>query len=598
MVAGLKKIQQYLSQEADLELPYTCETIDDIISHVYNRVDETFGMEEEIRKIHNEALLLEDSFFYQYHDILNQLINGKITHYDFCVFWSQTVKRITTDKDFGRGDDIEWFIKLVNMTYAYVQDGNRVVYVNSSCSNQTLEYYFCEKSLEKLKAEFSMYDIWVKIDSEEKEKSYNLYDLIVKCVFKRKTYRNTKFVPYSTQDHLLLNDEFNLFRGFLAKKLNQIVSDEQVMPFIDYTKMIICGKELGEMNDKLSNWLLDWWAHKIQFPEKKTRCCPVLRSNQQQVGKGVYVETFLENIVSKTQRYWWKPNTVNQLKKSFNGAEFGKLFCYIDEVKVNRGDKELVNLLKQKITSETIQIEKKYQETFDTSCYQEFIMLSNEEDPTPVDENNARYVVFDVSSDVKNQSKSIQINDKHYHGVDFFVEYKKWFESNRDIIFTWLLQRKINLPITNIPITKFMEQQIEIAKDEGDNVDTFLADHLQSLLTDNKLLNLKFTMNEPLHCLAEWHEFKTKFETALYTVSGSKGDFDISVLRENLVYHKPSDKMTITDVLLKTICEKITKKKLDQKGHNSLVARMSRINLFESNNIKLKEKNVKRWYLK
>jgi len=151
---------------------------------------------------------------------------------------------------------------------------------------------------------------------------------------------------------------------------------------------------------------------------------------------------------------------------------------------------------------------------------------------------------------------------------------------------------------TNIPITNFMEQQIEIAKDEGDNVDKFLADHLQSLLTDNKLLNLKFTMNEPLHCLAEWHEFKTKFETALYTVSGSKGDFDISVLRENLVYHKPSDKMTITDVLLKTICEKITKKKLDQKGHNSLVARMSRINLFESNNIKLKEKNVKRWYLK
>lgn len=209
----------------------------------------------------------------------------------------------------------------------------------------------------------------------------------------RRSYDGVCFLPGKKA-----SDRFyNLWKGFSNSTPPKTITDKarkSVQLFLEHIRTNVCGGK-----EELNEWLVGWFAHLIQKPWEKSKICVVFQGSKG-VGKSFVFKTIgalLKShfIVSSSRRY---------LLGNFN-AHLENCLLFVLEEAFWSGDKQAEGTLKDLITGDTHQIERKGKEAYTVDNLTRVAVLGNEDWLVPASHDERRYAVFEVGDSFKqNQS--------------------------------------------------------------------------------------------------------------------------------------------------------------------------------------------------
>jgi hypothetical protein len=197
-------------------------------------------------------------------------------------------------------------------------------------------------------------------------------------------------------------EEYNFFKGWSYSPSEKESCDKYIQHIHDN----ICDND-----EELFNYILDWMAQIIQYPEKKEDKALVLRGKQG-TGKGVMVQEFGKLIGDA----FIQLTTAEPLVSRFNSTLANRLLVYADEVTWG-GNRVEGNRLKTFISEDKINIEFKNKDVITMNNYARLLISSNHDWVVPVEGSDRRYVVIDVA-DYKKEDREYfgMINDEMKNG--------------------------------------------------------------------------------------------------------------------------------------------------------------------------------------
>ena len=139
------------------------------------------------------------------------------------------------------------------------------------------------------------------------------------------------------------------------------------------------------------DYILNWFAHKLQFPMTKMTVCLCLNSGEG-AGKNVILNFF---FMIMGDNYDSIANA-NQIIGDFNGVLEGRTLLNFDEVTYG-GDHSTNNKLKALITEDYMYINKKNKEAYRIRSLADFIITTNEEYFIGVTGDSRRYCPFQLN---------------------------------------------------------------------------------------------------------------------------------------------------------------------------------------------------------
>lgn len=172
---------------------------------------------------------------------------------------------------------------------------------------------------------------------------------------------------------------YNLWRGLAVQPAP---GDVGVM--LAHVHMV-CGED-----EKLSKYLLDWFAFKVQRPGERAEVAVALRGGRG-VGKGLLVQSLMRILGSHALHI----SSPRMLVGDFNAHLRGALLVFADEA-FWAGDKAAEGVLKALITEPTITINGKGKDAYAASNRVSVIFASNERWTVPAGADERRYFVLDV----------------------------------------------------------------------------------------------------------------------------------------------------------------------------------------------------------
>ncbi|MDA1104930.1 MAG: DUF5906 domain-containing protein, partial [Gemmatimonadetes bacterium] len=255
----------------------------------------------------------------------------------------------------------------LNATYAVVQVGRNVVILQER--GEELEFLRRDDFRLKLKP-FS-------IPSLDGKKQLSLADAWIGWEGRRE-YERVVFKPGIADT----KDEYNLWRGWAVE--SNPYGDCTI--FLDHLKDIVCNGD-----EEHFNWLLDWMADIIQNPMEKPGTAVALQGGQG-AGKSIVGAT-MKALLGKHQMIADQPR---QVTGQFNAHLEYCLLLQSDEG-FWAGGKSDVGRLKNLVTGETLQIERKGIDSVESPNFLRLLITSNEDWVWPTDVDDRRLVIFRVS---------------------------------------------------------------------------------------------------------------------------------------------------------------------------------------------------------
>jgi len=225
-------------------------------------------------------------------------------------------------------------------------------------------------------------------------------------------YPNIKACPEST---------FNLWNDFPIK---HIPFDEKAVT----SRIHYHIKTLLNDDDNNYEWYMNWLAHIVQFPYKKTEVCVILYDRQFGTGKSILAEKILEKIIGlnkiiitcRTDKVFGK----------FTNTQ-GKLLCVLNEAS-GKDTFELAEVIKESITGSNIEMEKKGVDSIKIKDYMNYIITTNNLNSVKLEEGDRRFMVFGTSSKMKGD---VEYFNKLCIDLDDEIIMRKFYEElmNRDL---------------------------------------------------------------------------------------------------------------------------------------------------------------------
>lgn len=171
--------------------------------------------------------------------------------------------------------------------------------------------------------------------------------------------------------------------------------------------------------------MIKWLAQLFQRPGELVGTAPVIRG-EQGAGKNLFFDKLLCYMMGNNY-YFQTPTPSLHLFSRFANGRFNKFLVVIDET---NGKESCANseLMKNAITSETINYEKKGVDTITTKNFNRFVCLTNNNNPVKVEAGDRRYWLVDASSE--------KFGDKEY--FEEFVNYAT-NESNLKAVYEYLM---------------------------------------------------------------------------------------------------------------------------------------------------------------
>ncbi len=219
------------------------------------------------------------------------------------------------------------------------------------------------------------------------KKTIKPYDEWMDSFEYRRTYHNARFYPQQLNEKV-----FNIWQGWgltPASNQDEWTMQTYVEPWLNHIRSVLCSDK-----EEQYTYFIKWLAHFLQKPEEKPGVAVVLQSGQG-FGKGLWA-SFMQKIVGDT--YTQRISDPSLVAGGFSGHLNNKLFVFIDEATWG-GDKRSQGRLKSIISERTLSIENKHKDPYDVEHYARFMIASNSFYPVPIEPDDRRFFVPDVTTD-------------------------------------------------------------------------------------------------------------------------------------------------------------------------------------------------------
>lgn len=265
-----------------------------------------------------------------------------------------------------------------------------------------------------------------------KDGKTSVASLVITCIDYLKSYNNLVFQPSMN----VSDRDFNIWSGFKAKYIQEY-DISKIQGILNHIKEVWANNNEGHYH-----YILSWLHHVFKYPNKKTKVAMVLRSQKQQIGKGIIVEEFLMPYVFGVNISYYDSG-LDFLTQRFNQFLMNKVFVCADELSaINGSFHNTFDVLKSLITGKMMSIEIKGGRKFDIQNHMNLIMLTNNAFTIKVEQNDARYAVFDCNNDRQGQ-------------YEYFNElYKTFNEETANVFFSYIYDLENPVDVRNIPETQ------------------------------------------------------------------------------------------------------------------------------------------------
>ena len=139
-------------------------------------------------------------------------------------------------------------------------------------------------------------------------------------------------------------------------------------------------------------WLLNWMAHRVQYPGERNEVVIVLQSDEEGIGKTY----FAEKIGALFGSHFIVVDKSEDIIGRFTARLQYGMLIFADEA-FFAGNPQAGDNLKSMVTAKSLKIERKGQEAFSVANILGFIMASNHDHVIRAGLNARRYAVFDVN---------------------------------------------------------------------------------------------------------------------------------------------------------------------------------------------------------
>jgi hypothetical protein len=221
-------------------------------------------------------------------------------------------------------------------------------------------------------------------------------------------------------------------------------TDEDAKQFIQFMKYLVPDRK-----DRKA--LLDWLAHLIQCPDQRVNWHPLLLGPQG-IGKTTLIDLTAQYVGDPMVGRARNEDIFNR----FNAWAAGKMLIILEEVQ-QVGHRGYSNL-KELLANETIPIERKGRDREGANSmvrnFSRAIMASNDPGALAIDPDDRRVMVIKCADNKWPQAR--------------FARFHAWLEMNRDVVFGYLINRKIGNfdPKAAAPQTAAKSEMAAIARDD------------------------------------------------------------------------------------------------------------------------------------
>jgi hypothetical protein len=198
-----------------------------------------------------------------------------------------------------------------------------------------------------------------------------------------RTYEKIVFRPKQT----VQPDEYNLFKEF-AVKAQEGGDISKVMELVTLN----CNRD-----ENVVNYVLNWMAHIIQKPFKKTGSCLIFQG-EEGVGKDTLWDWFGE-ILGRKEGYFFNTKCPeNNVFNIFNHGTERSVLVKFEEAEFQT-NKTNMGKLKGMLTSAFENYTRKGQDPLPLDDYRNFVMTTNNEVPILLSDTNRRFMLIKASSE-------------------------------------------------------------------------------------------------------------------------------------------------------------------------------------------------------
>jgi hypothetical protein len=257
------------------------------------------------------------------------------------------------------------------------------------------------------------------------DKKYSFWDIVNINNITSIQYDDIQFYPGKIEDRNI----FNLWSGFKSTPLK---NNDLIKPILHHIRYVWANNI-----EERFKYIIKWLANIIQIPDKKNGVVLVFIGNQG-CGKNILCNFLMKDLIGKKYTA-----TIKDLKKvsgKFNSILEHKLLITLDEVSnIEKNYHRTFDKLKNLITEDTQQIERKGIDPITIDDYCNYIMLSNNYYPVKVEGMDRRYCIFECSN-------------KYIGNTNYFKKLNESFNQKTADAFMYFL--------TKIDISNFNLQEI------------------------------------------------------------------------------------------------------------------------------------------
>lgn len=293
----------------------------------------------------------------------------------------------------------------------------------------------------------------IEIKSENPEIKLEKSEIMVKpLTFWIKNYffnSINKFdnIVCSPADDQISERDFNTWSGFKAKRLSKY--DVSEIEFIlNHIKSVWANHD-----EAYFHYIKSWFHRIFTDPGNKSKVALVLRSEKQQIGKGIIISGFLAPLVFG-EHMAVADAGLDFLTGKFNHVLMNKVLVSADELSSlgDDGYHAVFDVMKSRITEDKIMIEIKGIDKFSVRDYMNFIMCTNNSYTLKIEKDDARYAVFDCSNEYAGNYSYFATLKSHFNArtADIFFSYISDMTDAVDVRMIPETQLKIDMKLNSM----------------------------------------------------------------------------------------------------------------------------------------------------
>ena len=216
---------------------------------------------------------------------------------------------------------------------------------------------------------------WIYVDFIDK---YANEDMTIPRWIDWGIYPNDKLCPPQV---------YNTWTGFEVEKKEY----DCIEPNGDISNILYHFMVVANFDEKLYEYLLNYYAHIIQRPEVKTNVC-LLIQGRQGTGKTTIAELLMKNLLGK--KYVFDTPDIEKICGRFNGIVQGKILGVLNEA-TGKDTFGIIDKIKDSITREDVVMEFKGIDPVVIKDYCNYIYTTNNINPVKIDEDDRRFQIIE-----------------------------------------------------------------------------------------------------------------------------------------------------------------------------------------------------------